>query len=600
VANAGQEDADSDDKGDACDACPAVANPGSAGCPVSVYDLKDGTIALTSPVPVAVPNLVVTAVASNGFWSQVDPTSAGFDGIDHACIFSFVGAGAKPAVGDQVNVTSANAQKFFDQVQLSGAVFTVVSSGVAVTPTVLDGNAAVTAAAAAGASAALEGCLVDVRNVVVTNASPEPGASDSSSPLNEFEVASSVRIDDALFLISPQPQQDETMLGIKGVLSWRNSLLKLLPRSADDVVLGPVSLDSVEGNTFVRVGTTNGQGIPSPLLVRLSRAAEADTVVTLVSSNTSALTVPASVTVLAGQATAAVPLTGLVAGSANVSATFNGETRSGSVTVLAADAAANVVAAEPTSVTLLDGQSTTLDVILDLPAPAGTSITLTTSTAGIVTIPASVSVTTDGVRATFTVAAANVGTTTITAQIGTGDEVDIDVVVQDAPSEVDLSGFQIVRASNGAAFTLPANTIVPINGYVVVARNSAKTAFETFWGTTLAANVKFVNTASDSVIVINATSGGYSLRRNANTVIDGPTIAATAPNSIQRNLPVGAADAAGSWTVVGADDATPGSGQAAGSPAASGCYISEISDAVGAGAFANEFVEIHCNGALAN
>jgi hypothetical protein len=158
----------------------------------------------------------------------------------------------------------------------------------------------------------------------------------------------------------------------------------------------------------------------------------------------------------------------------------------------------------------------------------------------------------------------------------------------------------VVRASNNAAFTLPANTIVPIGGYVVVARNTTKAAFETFWGTTLGANVAFVNSASDSIIVINATSGGYSLRRNANTVIDGPTIAATAPNSIQRNQPVGAADAAGSWTVVGADDATPGSGQAAGSPAASGCYISEISDAVGAGAFVNEFVEIHCNGALAN
>jgi hypothetical protein len=253
------------------------------------------------------------------------------------------------------------------------------------------------------------------------------------------------------------------------------------------------------------------------------------------------------------------------------------------------------VLATPNTVALRVGQALTVVLTLDIPAPvAGASIAMTT-TNGNVTVTTPVAVPGDALSVEVTLTAAAIGNTTVTATLG--EAVDIDVVVQDVPAEVDISGFQVVRVSNGNTFTMPANTIVPVGGYVVIGRNVAKAGFETFWTVTLGANVTYLN-AADSLLVINATAGGYTLRRNAQTVLDGPTIGVTAPSSFQRLQPVAAADQAGSWSTVGADEATPGSGQEVGAPAASGCYISEISDAVGNGAFINEFIEIHCDGAL--
>ncbi|HEY1099781.1 MAG TPA: hypothetical protein VGF99_12680, partial [Myxococcota bacterium] len=527
------------------------------------------------PRAVTVSDLVVTAVAGNGFFAQLDPATAGYAGPNNTCIFSFVGAtAAKPLVGDKVTIVG-NVQTFFDQVQISSATFTKTGTGT-VTPTIIDGTAAITAATSAGARAPLEGCLVDVRNLTVSDATPEPGQADSGNPLNEFAVEGGLRVDDALFFIDPQPNDGEVLNGVKGVLSWRNSLLKLLPRNAADVALGPVVLAAIEPDTFVRVGGTGG--IPSPLLVRLSRAAEIDTVVTLSSSATQFATVPASVTVVAGEASAEVDVVGVAVGTSVISATSNGVTVTGDVTVLAADAAVQVAAAEPTSVALLVGQTLDVDLILDLPAPAGTTITLT-STGGAATVPASVAVATDDVRATVTVTATAVGSSTITAKVGAaGDVVEIDVVVADAPSEVDVSGLIVTRAgatSNGT-FTIPANTIIPIGGYLVISRESNKAAFEAAWGLTLAANVRFIG-GSGTLIVVNERAGAYSLKRGT-TTIDGPSVASLTPSTIQRNVPVAAADQASSWTVLGRDEANPGSGQAEG-VAASGCYISEVADA---------------------
>ena len=345
----------------------------------------------------------------------------------------------------------------------------------------------------------------------------------------------------------------------------------------------------------MRVGATGG--IPSPLVVRLSRAAEAETVVTLASADEAIATVPASVTFAIGEAVKEIDVVGVAVGSAVITATVGPDSVTGLVTVLAVDAPVQIAAAAPTSLSLLLGQTVSVELILDLPAPAGTTITLTT-TGTTVTIPATVSVTDDDVRASFDVVAAAVGTTTIVAKIGAaGDEVEIDVVVAEAPSNVDLSGFIVTRAgptSNGT-FTLPPNTVVPINGYVVLSRDAPKAAFETAWATTLGADVVFIG-GSGNLIVVNAKVAAYSLKRGA-TVIDGPTIASLAPNTIQRTMPVAAAGLETSWSVLGNDAATPGSGQAAAPVAASGCYISEVSDA---DAFANEFLEIHCNGALAN
>ena len=66
-ANADQKDTDGDKKGDVCDACPAVANPGNQACPASIYDIKAGVVAvgtavsLTGTASMAAPSLTARA-----------------------------------------------------------------------------------------------------------------------------------------------------------------------------------------------------------------------------------------------------------------------------------------------------------------------------------------------------------------------------------------------------------------------------------------------------------------------------------------------------------------------------------------------------------
>ncbi|HVK82996.1 MAG TPA: amidohydrolase family protein, partial [Kofleriaceae bacterium] len=87
--NADQADTDDDGKGDVCDACPQQPNPGSAGCAVSIYAIKNGSVPVGSTVRVS--NALVTGKGSNGFFVQVKETDADYIGPDHSGLFVFTG-----------------------------------------------------------------------------------------------------------------------------------------------------------------------------------------------------------------------------------------------------------------------------------------------------------------------------------------------------------------------------------------------------------------------------------------------------------------------------------------------------------------------------
>jgi hypothetical protein len=137
-----------------------------------------------------------------------------------------------------------------------------------------------------------------------------------------------------------------------------------------------------------------------------------------------------------------------------------------------------------------------------------------------------------------------------------------------------------------------------VGGYAVIGRQSNKAAFEQFWGVTLGPDVVYLVPADSNFVIVNADARQYRLARNGE--IDAATIGVIVGKSIERVVPVGPAGSAASWRVVDFGEATPGSGQDdVGVPSPNGCYISEISDAQGGtNAFQNEFIEIHCDGAL--
>jgi len=158
---------------------------------------------------------------------------------------------------------------------------------------------------------------------------------------------------------------------------------------------------------------------------------------------------------------------------------------------------------------------------------------------------------------------------------------------------IDVGGWKITQRNSSATFTIPTGTTVPGGGYLIVARDATKSAFETFWrgGSPLPSNVVYVSSAG--VLPLINGSEDYTLANAAGTTIDGPTIAmsASAGNTVQRKDPCLAANLTSSWTVSASSNATPGTGAGAG--CAKGMVINEFSDAAGTGNFVYEFVELH-------
>jgi beta-lactamase superfamily II metal-dependent hydrolase len=196
-----------------------------------------------------------------------------------------------------------------------------------------------------------------------------------------------------------------------------------------------------------------------------------------------------------------------------------------------------------------------------------------------------------------------VGNIVVTTDGKSTYSVDADGAVHQGPNEyvssglpwtvdldaIDISGWKLVQANATLNYTLPANTIIPNGGYVIVGRNATKSAFQTFWGVTLASNVTYINSA-DGMPQLNG-SETYTLKNASSVTEDGPTYAhdAASGDSLQRST-CGAAGTAGTWTKVAAGSATPGTGAI--TSCGHGLFISENSDALGAGNFIYEFIEI--------
>jgi cytosine/adenosine deaminase-related metal-dependent hydrolase len=236
--NADQADADDDQKGDVCDACPNTANPGALECPgetVSIFEIQDESDPNHPAEGTRVRiECVISAVGVNAAWCQ-DPV-----GGPHSGIMIYVGDaptyGGQDTVllGDSVQV-DGDYTEFFGLTQLENAVFTYLDAGTVPNPVVLDPADIATGGALAED---YEGVLVQVLNVTVTNVNP-----DDPDDYDELEV-DGLRIDDLCIdgggdgglLDNDDYTGGESFTSVTGVLHYSFSNFKLLPRSTSDLV----------------------------------------------------------------------------------------------------------------------------------------------------------------------------------------------------------------------------------------------------------------------------------------------------------------------------------------------------------------------------
>jgi cysteine-rich repeat protein len=542
VPNPTQDDMDGDLKGDLCDACPNSPNPGTQGCPATIYEIKTGIVPVGANVSLS--GALVTGRNASGFFLQVREDDVGYLGPDNSGIFVF-SAGNLVAVGDRVTITSANIQDFFGQIQLSGVSGVMVtSSGEAPPAPILETPANV--ATGGSRAAALESVVVRVENVVVTSIAPPPGPGEAP-PTNEFQVTGGLRVNDYLFLVTPFPAVSDSFSSITGVLELRNGNSKLEPRSAADLAIGApalVSFAPASGN-FARVGAVAMPTIPTPLTVTMSSAPSTDTFIAVTSSDPGLLMVAGGgATVLAGQTSAVVAVTGVAAGTVTLTASLDAVMLNASVRVIDATEVPVLVDLSPANATVPVGDSLAMTVTLDIPAPAGgTVIDLVSTATG--AVPATVTVLGDQLSATFLFTApgtsgihqvsATLGATTLMAtvevvvQSGTLviNEVDYDQVGTDtteyielyngSASAVSLANLAVVlvNGSNSLEYNrfdlAPVAATLPAGGYLVISNANV-----TIPGTAL----HLVLAAMQDVVQNGAPDGIALVDTSTMTVID--------------------------------------------------------------------------------
>lgn len=293
-----------------------------------------------------------------------------------------------------------------------------------------------------------------------------------------------------------------------------STLISVLPPPAALRPLGPQSLTLTQGET-------------GSLTVAISPAQPTETTISLTSSDPSVASVPATITIPAGQIAVAVPVTTGSPGTVTITASVNGGQVQSTITV--APAGPVVTSLTPATLNLAPGASGTLTVTLNAPQTTDTLIAFTSSDVAVVTVPSggTVTILAGQLSQSFAVTSVGPGQATITATLN-GATVQHQVLVTSrVPTVVSLLP-PILALTEGASGTL-----------TVTLDAAQPTDTEVLLSTT---DAESIGLPGDSVIVpANTSSTTFTVAGNVSTFasvtasLNGTSV--TAATVVWRSLP---------------------------------------------------------------
>ncbi|HEX4770429.1 MAG TPA: SBBP repeat-containing protein [Bryobacteraceae bacterium] len=296
------------------------------------------------------------------------------------------------------------------------------------------------------------------------------------------------------------------------------------------------ALSTVSFNPTTITGSKNSTGTVTLTAPAPSRGAS----ISLASSNTTVVTLPASVSVVAGATTAtftAVSKTVKTATTVTISAGYRDVTKTASLTVI--PVALSSLVLNPASVTGV-GVTSTATVSLTAPAPAGGStVTLSSSNTGAATVPASVLIAAGATSASFHVTSKSVSaTTSVTISSSWNGTTKTDKLTVNPGSAALASltlnpAIMIVKAKSSATVSLTAPA--PAGGAVITIAND-NTLYTNTPGTVtipagaISANFPVLGTAFSSAGTVHVSASYKGVTKTAaltlvNTRVAGLTLA---------------------------------------------------------------------------
>lgn len=288
------------------------------------------------------------------------------------------------------------------------------------------GTTMITATLPAGIGGASDGCNVTVQNAIVT-LTPDPtnvsvgGTAQMTATMSRtFGTATTITLVSSDPTTATVPASVNIPAGstsanfnVTGVSAGNATITAAMPAGkGGDTDTATVNVVAVT-LTMTPATATGEPGDTITFTVALNPAQPGDTMVTLSSSNNAVVTVPASVTIPGGAASATFDADIVGTGTATITATAaGGATDSSTVTALALGCSF-----DPTSVRVGEGGNFSVTLDIGVAQASDVTVTLASGDTTVATVPASVIIPAGSSTASFLVSGVGIGTTTVTSTL---------------------------------------------------------------------------------------------------------------------------------------------------------------------------------------